>query len=109
MPRAKALLRRSRPSPVIAEGATLVAAFVATLVEDEAAKARVHVRWRAVKALRASIYRANSPLPLKLIWRATGSGGITPRKNQEPMNHTRQADSYIILSYVCLSATRGEC
>jgi hypothetical protein len=38
-------LRRSRPSPVIAEGATLVAALVAALVEDEAA-GRVHVRWR---------------------------------------------------------------
>jgi len=54
-------LRRSRPSPVIAEGATLVAALVATLVEDEAAKARVHVRWRAVKALRAVVLTHAEP------------------------------------------------
>ena len=41
IPRARALT----PQPVIAEGATLVAALtVAALVEDEAAEARVHVR-----------------------------------------------------------------
>ena len=49
-------LRRSRPSPVIAEGATLVVALVATLVEDEAAKARVYTLLSCVSTRNLSIY-----------------------------------------------------
>ena len=53
-------LRRSRPSPVIAEGATLVAALVAALVEDEAAEARVHARPMVLLTIRSENWAETS-------------------------------------------------